>query len=89
MTLHLPIAASSCSTASAVSHLLLLVDLGSQLPTGVWVSAHPPGSAEVGLVLFQAIWHPGALDWPLRGVPEVLQVPASLTDGGDILAHPH
>jgi hypothetical protein len=76
--LNLPIAASSFSAASETSHLLLVVDLGSQLPTGVWVSAHPPRSTDVGLALFQAIWHPGALDWPLRGAPEVLQVPASM-----------
>jgi|GEM_PF-3157698 len=84
--LRLPISASRWSSASAVSHVLLVVDLGSQLPLGLWVSAHLPGSTEVGLALFQAIWHPGALDWPLRGAPEVLQVPeALLADGGDDL----
>jgi hypothetical protein len=89
MPLNLPVAASPFSAASETSHLLLVVDLGSQLPTGLWVSAHPQGSAEVGLALFQAIWHPGALDWPLRGAPEVLQVPASLrtAGGGDFLEH--
>jgi hypothetical protein len=86
--LNLPIAASSFSAASETSHLLLVVDLGSQLPPGLWVSAHPPGIPEVGLALFQSIWHPGALDWPLRGAPEVLQVPASLlTPENETLTH--
>jgi len=76
--LSLPIAASAFSTASERSHLLLVVDLGSQLPLGLWVSAHPPRITEVGLALFQSIWHPGVLDWLLRGAPEMIQLPASL-----------
>jgi hypothetical protein len=86
--LNLPIAASPFSAASETSHLLLAVDLGSQLPLGLWISAHAPGSAEVGLALFQSIWHPGALDWPLRGAPEMLQVPRSMLTGRDDLLEP-
>lgn len=52
LPLHLPIAASPFSAASETSQLLLVVDLGSQLPPGLWVSAHPPGITEVGLALF-------------------------------------
>lgn len=76
--LAVPVTATPDSPASAQCHLLLLIDLGSQLPLGCWVSATPPGLREVKLALFHAFWHPGALDWPLRGAPELLQVPEEL-----------
>jgi len=78
LDLPLSIAASQYSAASDVCYLLLVIDLGSQLPLACWASASQPTIREVKLALFQSVWHPGALDWPLRGIPEILQVPASL-----------
>lgn len=59
-------------------HVLLLVEGATNRPMGCWISQDKPGSAEIGLALYQGIWHPGASDWPLRGIPETLQVPLSL-----------
>jgi hypothetical protein len=57
------------------------------------VSVNVPGLREIKLSLFHAFWHPDALDWPLRGAPEVLQAPgellhnsAEIQDLGDALA---
>lgn len=61
-----------------ICHVLLVIEGATNRPMGCWTSENKPGSAEIGLALYQAIWHPGAYDWPLRGTPEVLHVPLSL-----------
>jgi len=64
-------------------HAVLVLDMGSARPVGVWVSdENQVGEREAALALYQAIWHPGALDWPLRGIPEIIQVDASLASNG-------
>jgi hypothetical protein len=63
-------------------HLLLVIDRGSQCPLDFWLSPAPPTRVEAGLALYQSIFHPGALPWPLRGLPEQVVVPAELTKGG-------
>lgn len=61
---------------------VFVFDLGSARPVGVWVSQqNQVGEQEAALALYQAIWHPGALEWPLRGIPEIIQVDASLATG--------
>jgi hypothetical protein len=71
--------------------LIVVIDLGSQFPVGCWVCAHKPKARDAKLALFQAIWHPGAIDWPLRGIPEVIQVPASVvgSDAEEMRATAH
>jgi hypothetical protein len=43
---------------------------------------------EIGLTLYDAIWHPHDLDWPLRGLPERILLPGPLAqhDLSDICA---
>ncbi|MBX0330866.1 hypothetical protein K2Z83_24730 [Oscillochloris sp. ZM17-4] len=63
-------------------HGVLVLDIGSARPVGVWVADKDQvGDREAALALYQAIWHPGAIDWPLRGIPEIIQVDASLASG--------
>jgi hypothetical protein len=63
-------------------YALLVVDEGSELPVGGWLSETPPNSREVGLAIYQSIWHPAVIGWPLHGIPEVIRIPAALvTDG--------
>jgi len=63
------------------THLVLVVEAGGLLPLAVWPSAEPPGLREVCLAVYQAIWHPGAKNWPVKGIPEQLVVSAGLMLG--------
>lgn len=36
------------------------------------------GSRELGLTLYDAIWHPYHIEWPLRGIPETILLPERL-----------
>jgi hypothetical protein len=58
--------------------VLLVVDKATELPLGAWVSAHEPGAAEIGLSIYEAIWHPGDRAWPLHGTPRTIQIPKDL-----------
>jgi hypothetical protein len=80
--LPLPCATRADKQASDTTHLLLVFDRGSELPMGCTVSAYPPGEREVGTALYQAIWHPGRHNWPLHGIPEMIQIPAELATNG-------
>jgi hypothetical protein len=62
--------------------LVLVIDLNSELPMGGWLSDSVPGSREVGLALYQAIFHVGCLNWPLHGLPERIIVPNELVQDG-------
>lgn len=62
------------------SIVTLVLDWGSQRPLTVWVSPERVGELEVGLALLHAIWHPDALDWPLRGIPEHIFVSQELVE---------
>jgi hypothetical protein len=59
-------------------YALLVLDSDPELPVGCWVSEHPPSGSEMGLALYDAIWHPGWPSWPIRGIPKMLQVPDAL-----------
>lgn len=59
-------------------YALLVLDSDPELPVGCWVSEHPPTGNEVGLAIYDAIWHPGCPGWPIRGIPKMLQVPDAL-----------
>jgi hypothetical protein len=76
--LPIPVVDDSRRVLSERCFVLLVVDDASQLPIGLWVSAGEPSTAELGLALYQSIWHPGALDWPLHGSPENILIPRSL-----------
>src|SRR5262249_6043578 len=64
--------------SSETCNVLLVFDRASQRPVGCWVSVVEPGEIEVALSINQSIWHPGAIEWPLRGFPDVVQVPELL-----------
>src|SRR5262249_14971577 len=76
--LRLPVVDDSRRLLSESCFVLLVVDEAAQLPVGLWVSADEPSAKELGLALYQSIWHPGALDWPLHGSPENIFIPKSL-----------
>src|SRR5215207_10149769 len=62
------------------SIVTLVLDWGSERPLAVWVSPDRAGEVEAGLALFHAIWHPDALDWPLRGIPEHIYISQELAE---------
>ena len=64
--------------ASGKKHAVLIFDDESQLPLGWWVSDEIPTHREVALALYEAIWHPGLLTWPIRGIPQFLVLPQHL-----------
>jgi len=61
---------------------VLVVDCGCERPLSCLLFTETPGSLEVGLALYCAIWHPDALDWPLRGIPETILLPRALATVG-------
>jgi hypothetical protein len=67
---------------SDTCHALLVFDTAIERPVGFWLNITQPRSPEVGLLLYQAIWHPGALTWPLRGVPQCIEIPEMLVADG-------
>jgi hypothetical protein len=74
---------------SHTGHVLAVLDYDSTLPIGNWVSPWKPRVSEIGLAVYQAIWHVGRVNWPLRGVPQSIKVPHSLTSHPDDLADLH
>jgi hypothetical protein len=78
LTLTVPIVDEGGNPISNTVHLLLVLDHDSALPMGCWASPRSPGAAEIGLALYQAIWHVGYVDWPLRGVPRAVHIPTAL-----------
>lgn len=63
-------------------HVLLIADREAELPVGCWSGASEIQGQDIGLGLYQAIWHPGALNAALRGLPEIIQIPTSLDGEG-------
>lgn len=74
---------------SDTCYALLVLDETSVLPIGSWGSMRRPGLAEVGMALYQAIWHVGAVNSPLRGVPNTIKVPTSLVQNPEDMADLH
>ncbi|KAB8142900.1 hypothetical protein F8S13_11645 [Chloroflexia bacterium SDU3-3] len=67
--------------------LLLVLDVSSQKPMGFWLSPHAPDGNDVGLALYDAIFHPQALGWPLRGIPEQILIPTSCAKNSAHIKH--
>lgn len=67
--------------------LLLVLDVGSQKPMGFWISPHAPDGNDVGLALYDAIFHPQALGWPLRGIPEQILIPTNCAKNSAHIKH--
>ena len=56
------------------SHLTLVIEANGALPLAVWASTEAPTVRDVCLALYQAIWHPGTENWPVKGLPEQVVV---------------
>lgn len=78
LRLTIPIADERGAYISKHCYVLFVLDHDSVLPLGCWSSLDKPGAPEIGLALYQAIWHVGSVDWPLRGIPRTIKLPASL-----------
>ncbi|MBX0328193.1 hypothetical protein K2Z83_10940 [Oscillochloris sp. ZM17-4] len=65
----------------AGSHLTLVIEANGALPLAAWPSVEAPTIREVCLALYQAIWHPGAENWPVKGLPEQVVVSKELLIG--------
>ena len=63
------------------SHLVLVIEANGLRPLAVWPSAGAPTLREICLALYQAIWHPGAENWPVKGIPEQVVVSNELLVG--------
>jgi hypothetical protein len=63
------------------SHLVLVIEANGLLPLAVWPSVANPTLREVCLALYQAIWHPGAQNWPVKGIPEEILLSDELMVG--------
>ena len=77
LRLDFPQSAAHPHLQRATFFAVLVVERATRLPMGCWVSPTEPDTACIGLALYDAIWHPARLDWPLRGIPEVIQLAAS------------
>lgn len=60
---------------------LCVFDCGSQRAVTCCVYAGPVSVREIGLTLYDAIWHPHNIAWPLRGLPEHILLPKPLAQG--------
>lgn len=63
------------------SRLVLVIEVNGLLPLAAWPTPGQPTLREVCLALYQAIWHPGAENWPVKGIPEQLVVDNELMVG--------
>jgi hypothetical protein len=80
--LKLLIVDSANQVLSKVCHVLLVLEQATERPIGCWVSAGFPGEREVCLAVYQAIWHPWIPDWPIRGIPRRICIPATFAPQG-------
>jgi hypothetical protein len=62
--------------------VVLVIDEATERAMGCWPCPTPPGERELGLALYQSLWHPGIPNWPLRGIPERIRIPAALATYG-------
>jgi hypothetical protein len=65
-----------------------IADYRGELVMGGWLTADNGTENDLGLALYQAIWHVGNLQWPFRGLPRRIIVPRSLVGNreGDLRA---
>jgi hypothetical protein len=53
-------------------------DCGSERAVTCCVYPGEISEVEIGLTLYDAIWHPYTIEWPLRGLPETILLPETL-----------
>ncbi|MBX0326578.1 hypothetical protein K2Z83_02575 [Oscillochloris sp. ZM17-4] len=70
-----PVLNERTSRIEQQAHLMLVFDHDSVLPISCWPSLHLPHAQELGLAIYQALFHPGVVWWPLRGIPRSIHVP--------------
>jgi len=66
---------------SDTCYVVIMLDADSELPAGLWASYTPITERELGLALYQSIWHPGKPNWQIRGTPTTIYLPASVQFG--------
>jgi hypothetical protein len=57
---------------------LCVFDCGSERAVTCCVYPGEISEVEIGLTLYDAIWHPYTIEWPLRGLPETILLPETL-----------
>lgn len=58
--------------------MICVADPEGQLIMGGWSAANNGTENDLGLALYQAIWHPGNVNWPFRGLPRRIIVTRAL-----------
>lgn len=79
--LTVPLADALGHPIGSTSHLVVVIEAAGNLPLAVWPCAEPATIRDVCLALYQAIWHPGATNWPVKAIPEQVVVSADLMHG--------
>jgi hypothetical protein len=79
--LTVPLADALGQPTGNTSHLVVVIEAAGNLPLAVWPCAEPATIRDVCLALYQAIWHPGATNWPVKGIPEQIVVSTDLMQG--------
>jgi len=88
LTLEIQLIDSEYHPLEATCSAILVIDCATQMPMGAWPMDQVTEQKHICLGLYQAIWHPGALAWPLRGIPEQILVARPLALAGlDDLKH--
>jgi hypothetical protein len=82
MTLKIQLIDSEYHPIEATCSVILVIDCATQMPMGAWITDQVTNQHHICLGLYQAIWHPGALTWPLRGIPEHILVARPLAVAG-------
>lgn len=86
LLIHLPCSDNDGFFIGDERHLLLVIDVESELITGGWICESAPSAREVNLAIYHALWHPSIPTWPLRGIPETIIVPQELATDTTALA---
>jgi hypothetical protein len=60
---------------------VLVVDTAASAPVGAWLTPTAPNQVEAGLAIYQAIWQPGTIEWPIHGIPQTIQIDQALIQG--------
>lgn len=63
------------------SFLTMVIDANGHFPLAVWPSCAAPTPQDMALALYCAIWHFGAENWPIKGIPEQLVIAADPNSG--------
>ena len=63
--------------------VLVMIELATSAPIGLWVCGNESRADAVRLALYDGIWHPWAIQYPLRGIPRHLHIPNDLLPSPD------